>query len=192
MTPEEFSQWFTHHTSLFPGIWSWIKKQSDQSGGKVNGQSIADAWLRSLESVDFRRAMEASDRMSGLTDEALPKSFDRHPAWIRRQVFGSSHGYERYQPRFVDGQQVYECPVCLDIGSVIVWSERTIEAVRDGVPLDGWNTGTEGVRCTCRRGQQYAWLPVVYDAKAMLRAMEGKTMEAKIEDIQRFISERSL
>jgi hypothetical protein len=78
--------------------------------------------------------------------------------------------------RYIDGERVHDCPLCLDGGTISVWHPKTMRAARLGKDAHGL---TCCVACTCPAGDQWARRRVIgpkewaalprYDASKMRR-----------------------
>lgn len=108
MTSNDFAEWARYHGDAFPSLADWLEKHPE----------TLKFWAKALDGVDVRDAKTATDEMaSGRLDE--PKGFGQHPKVIaaRARQIGASRAASL---RVVDGERVYDCPLCLDEGFVPV------------------------------------------------------------------------
>lgn len=56
--------------------------------------------------------------------------------------------------RVIDGQEVFDCPLCEDAGTVVVWSHETVGRLRAGVEPKRWDVYC--VACSCMAGDRWA------------------------------------
>lgn len=125
---------------------------------------------------------------------------------------------EAKQRKFVNGEEVFDCPLCEDAGTVAVWHPDTMRAIRNGKDA---KYETCAVACTCQSGDRWArertlngkrWPPLPrYDEKRMRRPQfdferdgeqhtaltgrygerERKDLEAWVETLQRVENHRN-
>ena len=108
MTSNDFAEWARYHGEAFPSLADWLEKHPE----------TVKFWVKAMDAVDVRDAKTATDEMaSGRLDE--PKGFGQHPKVIaaRARQIGASRAASL---RVVDGERVYDCPLCLDEGFVPV------------------------------------------------------------------------
>lgn len=120
--------------------------------------------LEDLEPARLSAAVDAAIR----TTQWLPKV-----AELRR----IANELPEHKPRrFIGGEEVFDCGLCEDGGTVVVWHPYTVRAIRDG---RGASYMTCAVACTCQAGDRWArertlankrWPPLPrFDEKRMRR-----------------------
>ncbi len=173
MTPTEFAIFWKEVQLRLPGVAVWIAKQPAEAteADGVTQADIISMWQDELATVSLRDAQWA---VLGLYREEIPepRSWSRFPVVIARhaRTLASGRGETgddaEPEPRFVDGEQVYECFLCLDSGWVEVVHRDTQQAFLDDPESFALKTDKNGrivmgrsrytcvVLCTCRAGDR--------------------------------------
>lgn len=157
MTADEFTIWLKHHRAAYPGISAWLGRIDKAARGDddIRATDVLKRWRNVLNDVSLADARAASDAMAR-GDLEEPRSFDSHAKAIRRAAIGavSERTIAPEKPRYVNGEQVFNCGLCLDGGLLIVFHPKTMKAARDGL-LEESPKYTCGVACTCERGDRW-------------------------------------
>jgi hypothetical protein len=206
MSGEEFRRWITHHTNCFPGVRSWMHKNSED--GDID--PILRKWYAVVQDLDFEACVEATSAMHR-GDEKVPYT-SQHPAAVRAAAKRIEGGEavatrQRRQAEVIDGQVVYHCHGCLDNGHRIIVKPKLVDTVaaivREHPDYEikdlGLSKGrTCVVACNCESGAVFARdrrsrvtgivstaLPE-YDYRKHLRHDPGWTTAQMIEAICEF------
>lgn len=136
----------------FPELESWFANMSESRRSETQA-----AWREATRRVDLDDAKEVV-RLIHAGEETEPKSFSRWPAAIAtggRRLGQQARAASRRStslPRVVDGEYVYDCLQCRDIGMVTVWHPQTLAELAGG---DLATLYTAVVACTCKAGGAY-------------------------------------
>lgn len=173
MTKEQFREWIAHHQAAFPGIASWLAKidKAADSPTDLRSAAILGSWFRVLADVELIDAKAATDAMAkGDIDE--PRSYDGHAKAVRKagktRTFDRGRQQQRSGPQYIGGEQVFRCGDCLDSGMILVWHQRSMQAVRDGTFGGRLTRYSCGVKCTCPAGEKWRHIEHAFDPKLMV------------------------
>lgn len=148
MTDDEAAEWLNYHAATF-AIGDKLKKA---------GEETRSAWYRVVLPLKLADAKAATDKMFAESD-LQPYRWQNHPGAIRRLAYGVASGRGRSRaaegPRFIDGEEVFDCPICLDYGAFSVWQDQSIKAMQRG-EFGQENARSWAVACTCRSGDLFA------------------------------------
>ncbi len=167
MTPTEFLIFWDDVKDSFPGIDVWIAKMSDERQAKMLLK-----WEGELIGVSLKGAKAG---LLAMWRKEIPKpDWSQVPVDIRLYAEKAASGRGEFgefagpKPRYVDGEQVWECSLCLDTGWVRVVHRDTQQAFLDdpesfdlkanehfgGRITMSRSRGTCVVLCTCRAGDR--------------------------------------
>ncbi len=156
MTSEEFSDWMAYHQAAFPGVAKWMRDNTPKDA--TTEERPVYHWRWALSDVDVLDAKLATDAMlSGDLDE--PRGYSSHPRvirkWCRVERYTAKHHTESTQRTTIDGETVYDCPQCLDIGTVPVVHPKVHQQVYREVPYGELRWATAVVACSCDAGDKW-------------------------------------
>jgi hypothetical protein len=154
MKDSQFNDWKNFHCSLF-----------EQARMELADKPRAlEEWREALVKVSYEDAMKASRMM--LADLKLqPRFASQHPGKINELTLAMwKERQMNKKPTYVDGEQVYDCALCLDSGFVSVLDPRWVHGVQLGkieiVREEGVNVVWSkslcqrvSFACTCELGQ---------------------------------------
>ncbi len=167
MTQREFQEWLKYHRSGFTGLNNWLARLPEpgyEREGEPSRQDVLKRWFFALKDVVLGDAVDATDAMfNGNLPE--PKGWDRHPAAIRLHAL-RNRDKRSYRPQRVDGEETFDCPLCLDGGWVSVWHPKSMAAARQGRLGEPNSCYTIAVACQCPAGKAGV---LRYDENKMLR-----------------------
>jgi hypothetical protein len=174
VTDKEFHDWFAYHLSCFTGIAAWLDKATKGTSAPSRKDILA-RWYGVLRGVTLADAKAATLQIhSGEVEE--PKGFDRHPAAVRRLCKDNTNEYHGPK-RDADGNETFTCALCLDIGYVMVWGERTVQHVEK----HGWEHApivTAAAVCICDAGNKRAAnVKQRYKANGFCRLVDGLCLQ---------------
>ena len=148
MTFAEFNVWLNEAQDMFPQVAGQLKKTASR-------ESLSESWFRIMERVP---AWDASDILRKMLAGTAPEPgrFDwhtlpRHVAKLSRQRRDAEAPVGSRAAKFLNGEQVYECPICRDYGLVTIWSPVSMSLAQQGLlhhPGPGQYHVT--VLCACR------------------------------------------
>lgn len=181
MTRDEFDLWFDEHSAYFPGIRTWLGKLDQHA------RAVTTVWFESLKRYELVDALAASQRMY---DQGRSAVYEKHVQVIRAILREIEHErtVEAIKPRFVDGQQVYQCPRCEDDGRLIAYQQRTLKAAREGTLDEPGAVVTCAVACQCSAGDHRARDLARYDPRRWLLEGTYPTREAERQAITEFVA----
>ena len=113
MQRNEAKVWINYHGEIFPEWGEWYGKP-----GKAARAMMFEAIVKALRPIDLQDAKEASDAMLGGNPKKPFHEEDHLAAIIRAAEDIQRERKHRGQPRPVDRQRTYACPLCLDSGLV--------------------------------------------------------------------------
>lgn len=144
MNRSEFNEWFAFHCSAFRSIADWFARLGEEESERTLGH-----WFRVLRNVGLDEARVATEQLfSG--EEPEPKSRDKIPSVIWAIAKGRRVGRvtSRESPTvYVDGEPVYECPLCEDDGRITL---RVPAETGEPFPKAIYDTC---FACRCRHGE---------------------------------------
>lgn len=147
MTETECEKWRAGYFAAFPDTRAWFS----------NLLSPADTftvWVNVLQDVDFEAATEVTLRLARGDIEPIP-AYDREKtaAIVRREA--KKIHFTIRMPKFDGREPRYQCPICLDAGSVTVWASRCVQEVRK-TQKPPQRRYVEACACKCPRGASLA------------------------------------
>ncbi len=155
MTEHEFDDWLDYHMAAFPSLRGWFAKNTPNDA--VGDQRPLAHWRNALRDVDLEDAQRATDSMlAGDLDE--PRAYSAIPKTIRQWCRGSYAVQKKSsskQRRTVDGEIVYDCPHCLDMGTIPVIHPKVHQQIYQGVEYADLRWWTCVVACTCGAGEKW-------------------------------------
>jgi len=133
------------------------KRRSNPSGQFITAiERLAAAYRISLNEDQMRVYWDGlNDVDNGWLDAAIDTAI-RSDQWLPKVAELrrlANEAYKPKSPKYVDGQQVFDCAECEDEGVVLVWSHTAVGALRAGREPERWQTYV--VACTCSAGDQY-------------------------------------
>ena len=197
MTQSEFRDWLAYHQAKFTGIAQWLHRMPKLG---LSRDDVMSSWYRTLSNCSITDAKAATDLL-GTDAEPEPKGWDRHPLAIAGICRGMRHEtrtskYDKPQPRTVDGQAVYRCPVCCDRGDIEVWHPRTMRVAFQGKIAEAASRG-ELYRVSVSCAACQAWSParrseggVVFDPQKMLPVPDEGRLADHVDELVAFVSQR--
>lgn len=161
MNKTESLEWIDYHVDVFA-----IRKKLFDCP-----QATLDAWCECVEPISLENAKAASRKMFAEPD-LKPYKWQDHPGKIRQIANDISHRHQPTTdtPRMIDGEIVYDCSICQDIGALTVWQDQSILAMQRGEFGDE-NSRSWAVACTCRMGDGHAKRIRRYDARRDVKCL---------------------
>ena len=151
MLRSEFELWLDHHMATYPSLKTWL----------AGNTGTAARWARALEDVSLTEAKLATDAMmSG--DLEKPRGWSDHPPVIRKWARQRETVLKRAKSMtFIDGNLVYDCPLCSDTGLVSILHPKMTRDIHEGKrtrerPGDRLRCA---VACSCGAGDLYMRQP---------------------------------
>jgi len=153
MTTEEFKEWLGYHTTRFPALKKWLDAQEDS-------KAVVVLWQKTLSGVSLEHATVVTDRL--YTGEVpIPKNCEYEKELIIPLILQLARTIASYEHRKEASEATrrsvreprYTCKTCLDQGIVMVWSPRSMEAMRSGqFDLIRETRGSCFAACSCEKG----------------------------------------
>lgn len=202
MTPSEFDQWKTYHANCVGGFAEWLAK------GRTEAQQreVLRLWYEALADVSLDDAKHAS--MAIMRGDLDVTAFGHHPKAIRGFAKTARSGRIKRERKFVDGQEVFRCPLCQDGGLVACYHPIAIkEVIRNRLEcvetVPARKTDSRGTTrrhmpklltcayaCTCDEGgDRRDRGHTAYDAQRCIR-VTAHTHELQIEELFREVDRR--
>lgn len=190
MTDTEFDTWYDYHLGYFPGVDGWMKTKVP------NKPATFAAWRKTLARISLEDAKAATEALYHQAGET--KGFGKHAAIIARLAgqIAADRAPEQPRAQYVDGEQVYRCLVCHDIGTVIVWHDYTVAIAAGKVanqklaPGTKWsNLYTMALGCCCAAGERWKHIGR-YDEKNYLMPDLHHTRAEQVEVLTAFAATR--
>ncbi len=168
MTRDEFDDWYDKHAAHFPGLLTWMGKFSKDRQAAISG-----VWFEHLKACEQADCLEATTALFEQAGRA--PVYERHPQAIRGIIRDkeSARATEDRQPRYVDGEQVFECLLCEDGGWVRCWHPKTVAATAAGTLGEPFTVYTCAVPCNCQTGDRFARRHGRYSPERWALAGEG-------------------
>lgn len=189
MTQTEFQEWLKYHRSRYTGLSKFISGLPKVSTSEVEPtrDDVMAAWYYALKDVELEDATAATDAMHR-GDYAEPKGWDRHPSAIRA-IATNGKETRSYKPaRFIDGEQTFSCPHCMDQGWITVWHPKSMNAAIVGTLGQPGTVTTCAVACTCKAGDGHARARATrYNSSCMLALQEHKHKDSELDRLREFV-----
>jgi hypothetical protein len=183
MTRDEFDQWMEEHTAHFPGVATWLAKF-----GEVQERAVLRVWFQHLKASDLQDTLRATVQL--FDQGGRSPVYERHPQAIRSIVreIELARTAESLKPRFIDGEQVYNCLLCEDDGRVSCWSRKSMEAAADGTLGEPFTHYSCAVACSCVAGDYHVRFMARYDPKRWLLYPRWTVGEDEFSELREFVA----
>lgn len=163
MIVSEFEKWLNYLTARFPDTAAWLQRlPADSRGpGDPSHDDVLSSWADLLKDTTLSDARAAVDKIFA-GDEDEPRTPQAWARQVRRLAFAIRRSRPRNRRKIIDGQETYDCPLCQDSGTVVVYTKTTIDNFLHGrlvrgtrmtnetPPRFGLREGT--VPCACAVG----------------------------------------
>ena len=180
MTSTEFQTWVRYAVSVLPGLSEYMAKPATEE----QRRDLLRAWHESLEEVSLDDAKAAAKAMmlGKIEMPQFPKDWPKCLPTILD--FCAARRPTRPPRRFVDGQEVFTCPICMDQGRVTIWHPKSVDkCLNEGRAVgDPQTTYTCSVICTCQppgagsrmnRGGRVVFNPLRFDPEKHFQIPAG-------------------
>lgn len=174
MTEREFDQWWKAHRAAFLHIDQWLGKmttdgerragfsdrlhRSEIPESEITQGDVLRNWRSALADVSLKAALDVTAAMSR-GDIDKPKDWDDHARFVRRHAHDEpAADPQRNLPkgRLIDGEWVYSCSHCEDLGFRDIWHPKSVAAAESD-PDRFLKFGPflrQVVACTCNEGRR--------------------------------------
>ena len=145
MTNDELNTWATYHGSLFDTFQTWWSDRDDVA---------RSVWASGLNIPTLAACKQASRELV-IGDIQSEGGYTSHLKAVRARAveISATQPEVSHEPTWDAGRQVYDCPHCLDTGTVTIWN---LAVIADAIEGKTSHPKTCALACSCARGELMA------------------------------------